>query len=417
MGTMHSAPMILYMRVSKQFVQRKYSLIKHVRLALCCGIQLLTLCAYAFEPIRVPMTAEHWSPLGPDSMGPKAELEFVRKEGFPQGLLMAKAGTTELRGLQFRTGTIEFDFKPLAADMPGIQFRNSGPGGTQDGEEVYFRLFGDCRASNDCVQYAPMIHGFMLWNAYPQYQNQALVLDGWNHVRLVVSTNRLNVYVNDQPMPALAVGHLESGSGEGSVKFRGPAVFANLTITPNKVDNLPSQSLPDCSANDSGMVRHWQLSALTPVRSSRTPVYSQSLTGATTWKQVDADHNGLLNLNRQYIASDAPPAISWLRFSVQAAQAGTKHVSLGWLGEVWVFVNGRFATEGKNFYYPESECRDPDGRLSLSNGSFDIPLQKGDNEIAVALYASVHDDLRPRTRFGWGLIMRFADPHGLSLPK
>lgn len=359
------------------------------------------------------MTAEHWRPLGPDSMGPKAEIAFVRKEGFPQGLLLAKAGTTELTGLTFHTGTIEYDFKSLSADMPGIQFRESGPEGKGDGEEVYFRLFGDCRASNDCVQYAPSIHGFMLWNTYPQYQHSAYILDGWNHVRLVVSAHRLNVYVNDHPTPVLAVGNLESGSGAGSIRLRGPAVYANLVITPDSTDGLPALPAPDPTANDAGMVRHWQLSTLTPLHHATTPAYSEMPTEASAWKKVDAERGGLVNLDRQYVVSDEPSALNWLRFNVSATEAGTKHVSLGWLGEVWVFVNGHLVTNGKNFYDPESERRDPDGRLSLSNGSFDIPLRKGSNEIAIALFASGHDDLRPRTKYGWGLAMRFADPHGL----
>ncbi len=373
--------------------------------------------AHATEAIKVPMTAEHWRPLGADSMGPKAELEFLKKEGFPQGLLMAKAGTTELTDITFRTGTIEYDYKALAADMPGIQFRNRGPEGKQDGEEVYLRMFGECRASNDCIQYVPVIHGFMLWDVYPQYQRQAFVLDGWNHVRLVVSANRLNAYINYQAAPALAIGHLESGSTEGSIRLRGPAVFANLIITPNETDGLPAESLPDPAAKDPSMVRHWQISALAPLPSPRTPSYSQMPTNPGAWKQLDADYGGLLSLNRQYFASDDPPAISWLRFNVQAAQTGTRHVSLGWLGEVWVFVNGQLVTQGKNFYYPEGERRDPDGRLSLENGSFDIPLKEGKNEVAIALFAAVHDDLRPRTRYGWGLVLRFADAHGLNFVK
>ncbi len=278
-------------------------------------------------------------------------------------------------------------------------------------------MFGDCRASNDCVQYVPVIHGFMLWNVYPQYQNQAFVLDGWNHVRLVVSASRLNVYVNYQPTPALPIGHLESGSAEGSIKLRGPALFANLVITPDATGGLPDRPAPDPTANDPGIVRHWQLSPLVPLPSPRNPAYSTLPTRADAWKKIDADHNGLVNLNRQYTASDDPSALGWLRFHVQAAQAGTRRVSLGWLGEVWIFANGKLVTQGKNFYDPEGERRNPDGRLSLDNGSFDLPLQQGTNEIAIALFASGHDDLRPRTRYGWGLIMRFADPRGLAFSK
>lgn len=78
---------------------------------------------------------------------------------------------------------------------------------------------------------------------------------------------------------------------------------------------------------------------------------------------------------------------------------------------------GNWLQRARIFTNPEGERRDPDGRLSLDNGSFDTPLQKGNNEIAIALFASVHDDLRSRTPYGWGLMMRFADPHGLSFSK
>ena len=389
----------------------------HVRRTLCCSLLLLAVRVHATEPAKVPMTADRWRPLGPDSMGPKAELEFVKREGFPQGLLLIKAGSSQLTGFTFKTGTIEYDFKPLSADMPGIQFRDSGPEGKQDGEEVYFRMFGECRASNDCVQYAPLIHGFMLWNTYPQYQNRAFVLDGWNHVRLVVSAHRLMVYVNDHPTPVLAVGNLESDSGAGSIKLRGPAVYANLVITPEATDGLPAQPSRDLTAHDHGIVRHWQISTLTPLHNARTPLFSEMPTDAGAWKKVDAERGGLVNLDRQYTLSDEPSAINWLRFDVVAAQTGTKRVLLGWLGEVWVFVNGRPVTQGKNFYDPESERRNPDGRMSLDNGSFDIPLQVGNNRITIALFASGHDDLRPRTKYGWGLMMRFADPRGLNFVK
>ena len=79
--------------------------------------------ACAVEPIRVPMSSDHWHMLPSDSMGPQGNAEFLRKEGFPRGLLVLKAGSAALDGLIFRNGTIDYDFKPLAADMPGLQFR------------------------------------------------------------------------------------------------------------------------------------------------------------------------------------------------------------------------------------------------------------------------------------------------------
>ena len=92
-----------------------------------------------------------------------------------------------------------------------------------------------------------------------------------------------------------------------------------------------------------------------------------------------------------------------------------KHVSLGWLGSVWVFVNGKLFTQGKNSYDPEGERREPDGRLALTNGSFNVPLRRGKNEVVIALYTAVHDNDHTVTHYGWGLEMRYDDPKGLVL--
>lgn len=116
----------------------------------------------------VSMTASHWHPVRG-----KADVQYIGKEGFPDGIIVLKAGDLALNDLSFRNGTIEFDMKPLAEDMPGIRFRQRD---AQNGEEFYIRSLPDCRAENDCVQYSPVINGFMLWNLYPQYQRRAPVL-------------------------------------------------------------------------------------------------------------------------------------------------------------------------------------------------------------------------------------------------
>ncbi len=362
------------------------------------------------------MTAEHWRLAGPDRAEPKADAVFMTREGFPQGALILKAGGVALDGLNFRNGTIEFDVKPIGEDMPGIRFRQRGAPGVQDAEEFYVRNFSECRASDDCVQYAPVIHGFMLWNVYPQFQSQAFVVEGWNHVRLVISGRRMKVYVNRFPGPVLTVGNLESESAEGEIQLEGPAVFANVVITPDAVDGLPEQPLPDPTAGDHGIIRRWQLGPLEPLRFGKTPSYEAMPTDPQLWKSMATERLGLLNLNRQYRAADVPPALGWLRYTVESDREQRKRVSMGWIGQVWIFENGRLITEGKNFYDPERERRAPDGRLAMENGSFDVPLRKGRNEIAIALYGSPHDDARNRTPYGWGLMMRFADPEGLRLP-
>ena len=366
----------------------------------------------AHTPIAIPMTAARWH-----AKDAATKLTFPSVEGFPNGVMDIKQeGEAVLNGLSFRDGTIEFDIHLVGQDIPGIRFRQQDAG---NAEEFYIRPFPNCRASNDCIQYTPVINGFMLWNAFPQYQRRAPVFaNDWNHVKLVVSGRRLNVFLNDVSTPILEVGKLESSATEGGLEVRGPAAFANLVVTPNATEGLSPTPTPDPSASDPRYLRGWQLSPTIPQPpAGSTPAISTMPTDPKLWKSIAADRFGFVNLNRQFTSDDSPAAIVWLRTTLQSDRDQTKHVSLGWIGQAWIFSNTSFVTMGKNFYYPDAERRSPDGRLSLENGSFDLPLHKGANEIAIALYSSARDNRKPRTHYGWGLIMRLDDTTGVRLPR
>jgi hypothetical protein len=358
----------------------------------------------------ISMTSSHWH-----TVSDKADVKYVKQEGFPEGIIVLKSGELALNDLSFRDGTIEFDMKPLAEDIPGIRFRQRD---RQNAEEFYIRSMSDCRAENDCIQYSPVINGFMLWNVYPEYQRRAPVFpDGWNHVRLVVSGKRMNVFINDSVQPTLSVGELLGNTREGGLEVYGPAAFANLVVTPGKIDGLSPVPLPDSMGNAAGIVHAWELGPLTPLHYGSAPTYAERPQDAKAWKAVRSERFGIVNLNRQFATSNEPPSLTWIRSFVDSDRDQAKQVSLGWIGQMWVFINGSLVTSDKNFYYPDSERQDPDGRLSLENGSFSLPLHRGHNEIMIALYSSVHDDARTRTSYGWGLAMRFRDLRGLTLER
>jgi hypothetical protein len=206
--------------------------------------------------------------------------------------------------------------------------------------------------------------GYMLWNSYPQYQTQAFILDGWNQIKLVVSGERMKVYINGLPHPALDVGQLESGSKEGSIALRGPAVFANLTITANAVEGFLPQPTADPTAKDRGFVRNWKFSPVKPNSGAASPKYSDLQNASAGWQSVTAERFGMVNLDRRFQLDPTKPAgVVWLRTTISSERTQAKHVALGWLGEVWVFVNGKLVTQAKNFYYPDSERRDNGGIL------------------------------------------------------
>jgi hypothetical protein len=368
--------------------------------------------AQATNSIHVPFVSDRWH-----ITGGKPDVQFLSQEGFPQGLLVLKSGSATLNGLKFRNGIIEFDMKGIGEDIPGVQFRQQGALGAQNAEELYVRISPNCRASNDCVQYTPRINGFMLWNSYPQYQTRAFILDGWNHFKLVVSGHRMNVYINGLPNPALAVGSLEGNSMEGGLEFSGPAFFANLTVTPDAVEGLSPERTPDPTDGDRGIVRHWRLGPLASFHVGVDPKYADLPDPPNSWRSVTAGRFGMVNLNRAFTFTNQRPSLTWLRTSVTSDRGQSKRVSLGWIGQVWVFVNGRLVTQGKNFYNAEGERRGPDGRLSFENGSFEIPLNRGKNEIVIALFPSINDNPEKPNRYGWAIGMRYDNVSGLMTSK
>ena len=76
---------------------------------------------------------------------------------------------------------------------------------------------------------------------------------------------------------------------------------------------------------------------------------------------------------------------SWLKTTITSDRKQTKKADVGWTRELWVFVNGKLVYADKNLFEQEGARKTPDGRCSLENGAFALPLEAGDNEVAVAI--------------------------------
>jgi hypothetical protein len=99
-------------------------------------------------------------------------------------------------------------------------------------------------------------------------------------------------------------------------------------------------------------------------------------------------------------------AVAWLKTKINSDSRQAKKVNIGWTREVWVFVNGKLAYADKNLFEQEDARKFPDARCSLENGAFSLPLEAGENEVAVAIANNF---------FGWGFKLHFADMEGVHL--
>jgi hypothetical protein len=345
----------------------------------------------------VPMTADGWEAVF-------GKPEFKEHKG-AQALVFAEEGGAKLNGLTFRNGTVEFDVDPAAMGA-GLAFRMQG---LQTLELLYFRPQADCATAPDCVQYAPFAREVLLWDLFPQYQTPApLRQNEWNHVKVVVSGRRMNVFVNGAASPTLAVGSLAGDTQEGQLALVGPGAFANFKVTPDAVEGLAANAEPDPAASDQHLVRHWRLAPFSELPDGREPTIADLPKASAEWRGLTAERGGLVNVTRVYGLPLKRPArsLTWLKTTISSTRSQTKKASFGWAREAWVFVNGQRVYADKNLYQPPSARKPPDGRLSLQNGAFALPLNAGDNEIAVGLANNF---------FGWGLILRLDDLEGVRL--
>jgi hypothetical protein len=368
------------------------------RVALCvCFLAALPITQGA-EPITIKMTADHWQT--------KENAEFLRQQGFYHGLMRLNSGNAVLKDVAFGDGTIEFDVNTIGRGAPGIAFRQQDEGNF---ELLYLRPDPACPAFRACIQYAPQTHGVLLWDLFPQYETRApLRENGWNHIKMVVSGRRMDVFVNDATSPTLEVGRLEGDALKGSLRLQGPGTFANMVITPDAVGGLSPEPARDPMDGDRGLVRDWRLSKFSALSEGREPMYGDMPGASQEWKTIRTERNGLVNLSREYGVPVHEPnrALAWVKTTINSDRKQAKKVDIGWTREVWVFVNGKPVYAGKNLYDQEGARKFPDGRCSLENGAFTLPLEAGDNEVAVALANNF---------FGWGLMLRLADPEGVQL--
>lgn len=366
------------------------------------------------DDAHVAMSPEQWETTG--------QVTFATPSDIHGGALeIASQGSARLRGADFADGVLEFDVKPKNGGIEGVKFHVVG---RETADAFYFRAQPRCDTADDCIQYMPYHHGAYEWDLYPEHQTRApLRADAWNHVKLVISGRQLSAYVNGGLSPTLAVGRLEGGARSGGITLSGPASYANLKLMAGVSGDLPRAPVPDPTAHDQNFVRSWEASGPVTIPTVLDPEYkvptgvapklAQMPPNSAAWAPIQAEDKGLINLSRAYGSSSDGAVVSmvWLKTSMFSDRRQVKLVSMGWLREAWVFVNGRQVFADRNLY-GTGASKGPDGSISLSNGSFALPLQKGENTVVVAL----DDNFSGGQHFGWGMQFHLADIAGVQFP-
>ncbi len=344
----------------------------------------------------VPLTARQWR----FQVG---KVDFVDYKGRKAMRLAQNAGPVVLNDIVFQDGTIEFDLEPIRPESAqSIYFHRHD---ATDQEIVYLRTNSTQNPlANDGIQYCPYVGGVNLWDLYPEYQAPALLKPGeWNHLKLLVSGNRLQVFLNQAPQAVLDIPHLEANSRQGSIAFEGASYVANLQVKPNIVENLNPLASPDLTNHDPNYLRSWAASSPQELPDGHELSVRQLPSPEWFTDSIGAERRGLLNLTRKY-GSSKTRRVVWLQTTLLAQEAVSTNLQLGFSDEVWVFLNHQLVLVDKNLYQYNMR-KYPDGRISTQNATAPLNLKAGQNDLLIG----VANDF-----YGWGLMARLASTHQIQ---
>ncbi len=350
-----------------------------------CGICCLSLTAVGSEMVAVPFDSEDWTVEG------GRVVDHLDRT--------ALAGGATLSGVAFTNGTIEVDLAVTGAtSYPGIDVRIQGNG---DGESIYLRPHRIERYG-DGVQYGPKFNNVSCWQLYNGDGFTAgvdLPRGEWVTVRFEILGDRARVFLGDLERPILAIDDLKRELRSGAIGVRGPAdgsaFFSNFRYT---LDPPAGFGPPPWRDSPPGIINRWEVSEpLTRADVAARTLPETTVIEALTWRPVEAEPSGLINLSR-YVARTGPmPDAVLVRTAINVEEATERPLDFGYSDHASVYLNGRLLFTGRSAYRE----RDPSflGIIGY-NDTVVLPLAKGHNELVVKV---------TEVFGGWGLMARWGD--------
>lgn len=284
---------------------------------------------------------------------------------------------------EFENGIIEMDLAlSQERGFQGIRFRVQDE---RNYEEFYVRPHQS--GNPDAMQYTPVFNGVSGWQLYYGEGHSTAFpyrFDEWMHVKLLVSGNQMEVYIEDMNTPVLYAFDLKRSPRSGYLGIYsglGPVRFANFTYRSLEKVPLksPAKEIPEV---EGGTVTNWQVSDAFNAKALEGALQiPKTLIEPRAWQALECEYTGTVNLARAAVRTDERNTV-FAKFTVEAAQAGIRPIDIGYSDAVKIYCNGRILYAGQRRYLSR------DYRYLGTIGYFDtiyLPLQAGDNEVWFAV--------------------------------
>jgi hypothetical protein len=351
---------------------------------------LLITCLKSAAQTAVPFNSSRWKIAGQ---------EAVQEDYQGKQCLKITNGRAILQDAAFKNGIIEFDMAVSQARyFPGMGFRMQDENNT---EEFYLRPHQS--GNPDAMQYYPEYNGDGAWQLYygEGFNNpHKIPFDRWMHIKLLVKETMAEVYLDNEPQPALFINKLYRPVATGMIALENvwpvAARFANFTYTATDDVTLANTPKPDPPLL-AGMFTYWQVSR---------PFDEKQLAGKTlladadtiglNWQTLYADGRGVVDLSTLNGTAPGKNTV-FAKLVLVSDRPHTQKFAFGFSDRAKVYLNNKLLYSGEDGFQSR------DYRFLGTMGYWDavyLDLKAGKNEIWIA----VSEDYG-----GWGVMAKLED--------
>lgn len=306
--------------------------------------------------------------------------------------LVLNGGRITVKDQKFTNGTIEVDiYANSKRSFAGITFRKQN----DNMEEVYMRLHKSKQA--DAVQYTPIFNNESNWQLYREHQAMVSFKNtGWNTLRLDVSNNNAEVFVNDEKV--MHINHLRTGNTIGEVGLFALFTnrFSNFRIRHN--NEVKDEKKENINNSENGVITQWEITEAKLYKEEELD-YNNFL--KEKYIRVNTEKSGLLPISKHIRKTSSGrfeknnEDYTIASITVNADQKETKLFSFDYSDKIIVYLNGKIIFKGNNAF--RAKGMQYTGHIDINANKLYLPLERGVNKIHCVVIDKAN---------GWGIIAK-----------
>ncbi|MDF0715584.1 DUF1080 domain-containing protein [Muricauda sp. 334s03] len=224
----------------------------------------------------------------------------------------------------------------------------------------------------------------------------------WSHVKIIVVGDRASVYVQDMEIPRMTV-DLKRDVKTGDISLRNQffdAFYTNVSIKDLGDGTLSIKNNREEVLSDN-YIKKWQISPKFIKNENGILSQLDSIReNGATWKYVETDVDGLLNISRFISQMNGSVALKTIIHS-ETKQDASMHI--GYAKHLIVVLNNEVV------FNKEMDMKKEEGRVFVDNENLNLNLLQGKNELFMILTGD------EQYQQNWGVIAKLDKLNGIQI--